>query len=128
MQKPDAESFAEQPPEPADASAAEGGAPAHPELQRLLEAAPAHVRHEYEEARKELAVLGMAIATIAQARDEATVIAVARQVRSRVARIGVRWLRARSAVAASQAGAVTGIVAGGATGEVHRDAVPRIIA
>jgi len=64
--------------------------------------APEGLRREYEEARNELALLSAAIAEIAKAQDESTALELARAVRSRVARIAVRWCRARRLVGGGQ--------------------------
>jgi hypothetical protein len=63
-------------------------------LEAQLDALPFAVAHEYREARRELATLGLAFAEIGRARDEQTAIALGRAIRSRVVNVGVRWLRA----------------------------------
>jgi len=85
------------------------------ELEAQLDALPVATAHEYREARKELAVLGLAFAELAKAQTESDVAAFSKAIAGRVRGVGLRWLRARRAV--------TNVVAGGATGEINSGAV-----
>lgn len=66
-------------------------------LTDVLSRVPPAVAAEYEAARSELALLGAAVTAIAGS-SEAEALTYARAVRNDVARIAVRWARARKAL------------------------------